>query len=139
METWQLVIAYIFVVWAVVTDIQKREISNVLTGGFLLLGIALSIYNHTLLFMIISVVVTTAIALLLFKMGMFGGGDLKLFIALAAFTGIEWTFSIFFYSLIVSLPLFAFYMIKERTRKPCVPYAIAILGGLAWENISPLL
>lgn len=69
---------------------------------------------------------------------MFGGGDLKLFIALSVFSGLDWTFGVFFYSLLVALPLFAYYMIKDKTWKPCVPYAVAIFGGVIWQNISPL-
>lgn len=139
MVTWQLVVIYFFVSWAVVTDIWKREISNFLVGNLFLIGILTNVFAGTWLFMIVSVMIATIIALILFKIGMYGGGDLKLLIALASFVGLGWVFGVFFYSLIIALPLFAFYMLKDRTWKPCTPYAVAILGGVIWQNLSPLI
>lgn len=89
--------------------------------------------------MIISVVIVTITALILFKIDMYGGGDLKLLIASTSLMGLEWVFGVFFYSLIIALPLFAYYMIKDKTWKPCIPYAVAILGGVIWQNLSPLI
>ena len=138
MEVFHQLVILSLTVWAVITDILKREISNRLVAIFLTYGVLYQVIQGNYISMVISIIITYLISLILFRFNVFGGGDLKFFIALAVCTGLTWTFSAFYYSLIVALPLFAFYMIKTRSWSPSVPYAIAILGGIVWQNFSPL-
>ncbi|WP_047153683.1 prepilin peptidase [Aneurinibacillus tyrosinisolvens] len=138
METFHLLVIIAFTLWAVITDIIKREISNRLVAIFLAYGVIYQVVEGNYVSIIVSLIVTYLISLILFRFNVFGGGDLKFFIALAVCRGLTWTFSAFYYSLIVALPLFAFYMIKTRTWSPSVPYAVAIMGGILWQNYSPL-
>ncbi|MED4728633.1 A24 family peptidase [Aneurinibacillus migulanus] len=138
METIHLLVILSFTLWAVVTDILKREISNRLIVIFLAYGVLYQLIQGNFLSIIISLVVTYVISLVLFRFSVFGGGDLKFFIALSVCTGLSWTFSVFYYSLLTALPLFAFYMIKTRSWSPSVPYAVAILGGVLCQNYWPL-
>lgn len=67
-----------------------------------------------------------------------GGGDSKFLMAAGALMGGDWTFYMFVYSLICSLPLFLLYMLKERDLKPEVPYAPAFLGGVFLQILWPI-
>lgn len=138
-QNWQIIIIYLAVVGAVITDIKKREISDLLCLVLLSFGLIYQIVMGNWLVAIATLGLSFLFSLFLFQIGMFGGGDLKLFIALAVFAGLKFCFGVFFYSLLASLPLFAFYMIKERRRKPNVPYAVAILFGVILEQINPFI
>lgn len=138
-EIWQISLIYFFVVWATITDIKTRDISNRLVGIFLMAGIGVHLSHGTWVDLILSFSISSVLGLLLYRLGMYGGGDLKLLISLAVFSGLTWTFGVFFYSLIAALPLFAFYIIKDRIWKPSVPYAVAILAGVIWQHINPIL
>lgn len=139
MDSWKITVIYSFVIWATITDIRSRNISNRLVVIFLLLGILLHILDRTWVELILSFSIATVFSLLIYKLEMFGGGDLKLLIALSVFSSLDWTFGAFFYSLVSALPLFLFYMIKKKTWKPSIPYAVAILIGIIWQHIDPLI
>lgn len=139
MQTLQLVVILGGLVWAVATDIYYREISDVLCGMLFILGFVYQFMIGSWQEAILSFAITFLVSLLLFRLEVFGGGDLKLFIALAVFGGLPWCFRVFYYSLLAALPLFAVYVVKERNWKPSVPYAVAILGGAILEQFHPLL
>lgn len=139
MQTWQLIVIFSGLIWAVVTDVHYREISNVLCGMLLILGLFYQLSVGSWREAIFAFVLTFLVSLFLFRFEVFGGGDLKLFITLALFGGLPWCFSVFYYSLLVALPLFAIYIVKEKNWKPSVPYAVAILGGAILEQFHPLL
>nr|WP_245203706.1 A24 family peptidase [Ammoniphilus resinae] len=132
-------VVYFFVTWAAITDIKTRNISNRLTGSFLITGIGVNLIYGTWSGLFISFSISFIPALFLYKLGIYGGGDLKFFIALAVFSGLGWSFGVFFYSLIAALPLFLIYIIKERMWKPSVPYAVAIFVGIIWQHIDPMI
>lgn len=136
-----MLIVYFFSIWAVITDIRSRRISNRLVILFLLAGMAVNAAKGLWSGMLVAFLVAAGISLLLYRINesMFGAGDYKFYIALAVLTGLKWSFGAFFYSLLVALPVFAFYMLKDGTKNPSIPYAVPFLGGIIWQQMSPLI
>lgn len=66
----------------------------------------------------------------MYRSKVLGGGVLKLLWGLALAGGPLYGLAVFYDSLLAALPLFLFYMLKEKTSKPSIPYAVAILAGV---------
>ncbi|SFR11750.1 A24 family peptidase [Desulfoscipio geothermicus] len=115
---------------ASVYDLRLRIIPDWLTLPYLVLGLALSLARHGLFYTLVVFAVGFLLCELFFRANVFGGGDLKLFMGIALVDGVQFGFWVFFYSLIASLPLFAYYILKKKTWKVDVPYAVAIFAGL---------
>jgi len=126
---------------AVVYDCKYRVIPDWLVLPYLVLGLVISLVQHG--FIVLAILIAGFLVCeLLFRLGIFGGGDLKLLLGLAAIEGLPFGIWVFYFSLLASLPLFAFYIIKEKSRKVKVPYAVAILAGVFaayyWEGMLKL-
>lgn len=86
----QITITIIFSIMAAIYDVRDNVVPDVLTYGLLFFGLftnlVLSLISNNLKFIlasIISMVITNAITYMLWKLNMWGGGDVKLFTAIA--------------------------------------------------------
>jgi len=111
-------------------DLRTREIPDWITMPLILAGIVFSLVERGLGVTAGTLFIGGALAELLYHQKVFGGGDLKLLLGLTLTGGPLYGLAVFYGSLLAALPLFLFYMLKEKTRKPDVPYAVAILAGL---------
>jgi len=128
---------------AVGYDCKYRTIPDWLVLPYLVLGLVLSLAQHGFILLAIFIA-GFLVCEVLFRLGVFGGGDLKLLLGLAAVEGLSFCLRAFYFSLLASLPLFVFYMIKEKSRKVKVPYAVAILVNskriwAKYKKTQPLL
>ncbi len=108
-------------------DIKARTIPDYLTLPFIIFGIFLTIYNKGFLYGLGLIVITFLVAEILFRLKVFGGGDLKLFIMLIFLLGVTPALLTIYISMLFSLPVFLFYAVKEKTRKPKIPFAVPLL------------
>jgi len=90
LELARVVLCFIFLVYASVSDYRKREVSNMVWVWFAPIGFALTITQFLFLestsllqLYALSVLVTSGFAILLFYAGAFGGADAKGLICLA--------------------------------------------------------
>ena len=86
----QIIITMLFSIIATIYDVKRNIVPNLLTYGLLFFGLIsnlfLSLISNNLKFILasfISMVVTNAITYMLWKLNMWGGGDVKLFTAIA--------------------------------------------------------
>ncbi|WP_407415608.1 prepilin peptidase [Methanobrevibacter sp.] len=86
----QITITILFSIIAAIYDVKDNIVPDVLTYGLLFFGLfsnlVLSLVSNNLKFIlasIISMVITNAITYMLWKLNMWGGGDVKLFTAIA--------------------------------------------------------
>ena len=86
----QITITILFSIMAAIYDVRDNIVPDVLTYSLLFFGlfsnIVLSLISNNLKFIlasIISMVITNAITYMLWKLNMWGGGDVKLFTAIA--------------------------------------------------------
>ena len=111
-------------------DVKTREVPDWITLPLVLAGIFFSLVEHGFLVTGGTLIVGGALAEFLYRYKVFGGGDLKVLLGLALAGGPLYGLAVFYASLLAALPLFLFCMLKERTSKPSVPYALAILAGV---------
>lgn len=111
-------------------DVRAREVPDWITLPLILAGIVFSLVERGFLVTGGTLLIGGALAELLYRYKVFGGGDLKLLLGLALVGGPLYGLAVLYGSLLAALPLFLFYMLKRRTSKPSVPYAVAILAGL---------
>lgn len=123
---------------ATLTDIKKRVIPNWLTGSGFVAGVFIHLSSFSWQWLG-SVLIWGVVSFLVWKSKMFGGGDSKFFIACASVMGGTWTLIFFMYSAITSLPLFLFYMVKERRWRTRIPYAPAMLAAVVWLYVRYLM
>ena len=86
----QITITILFSIMAAIYDVRDNIVPDVLTSSLLFFGLfsnmVLSLISNNLKFIlasIISMVITNAITYMLWKLNMWGGGDVKLFTAIA--------------------------------------------------------
>ena len=86
----QIIITMLFSIMAAIYDVRKNVVPNRLTYSLLLFGLVsnaiLSLISGNIKFILasfISMVITNAITFMLWKLNMWGGGDVKLFTAIA--------------------------------------------------------
>ncbi len=91
---------------AAVTDWRERKVYNWLTYPLVIVGLIL----HTIAFGLsgliaggLTAVIVLIVGLIILPFGWFGGGDIKLMIAIGATVGPAALFEIFFYSLFIGL------------------------------------
>jgi len=111
-------------------DLRTREIPDWITIPLVLAGIIFSLVERGFWVTGGTLLLGGALAEFLYRRKVFGGGDLKLLLGLALAGGPLYGLVVFYASLLAALPLFLFYMIREKTTKPNVPYALAILAGV---------
>lgn len=115
-------------------DIKTREIPDWITFTLILAGIIFSLVDRGFWLTVATVLTGSILCELFYRLRVFGGGDLKLLLGLAMIGGPFYGLAVFYASLLAALPLFLFYMVKDRIIKPNVPYAIAILAGVLWVS-----
>lgn len=113
-------------------DVRDRTIPDWITLPLIAVGVVVSLLRHGWLVTMSTLVIGAVICEVLARGKVFGGGDLKLLWGLAVFGGPLYGFATFYVSLLASLPVFLFYMMRQRTLRPCVPYAIPILLAVLW-------
>lgn len=114
---------------AAIYDLKTRLIPDWITIPYLLLGLAFSLAQHGLSALVIFIALFL-LCEIVYRLNVFGGGDLKLLLGIAFFGGLKFGFLVFYFSLLAALPLFLVYMLKEKSRTVSVPYAVAILAGV---------
>ncbi|MCF8010890.1 MAG: prepilin peptidase [Clostridiales bacterium] len=113
---------------AVYFDIKKREIPDWLTWPVIAGGLIMSMFTYGILKTIAIFVCGLIVCEFLFAV-MLGGGDLKLLLGITLWGGVKYGLLVFYFSLVSALPLFVFYIIKQKKWRASVPYAIAIVCG----------
>lgn len=131
MSVWVL-IAVLAATLAAWHDIRDRTIPNWLTLPLIVLGSIVSLFQRGWLITLCTLIVGTVVCEILARMNAFGGGDLKLLLGLTMLGGPLYGLATFYVSLLAALPVFAVYMIRQRTLRPCVPYAVPILLAVVW-------
>lgn len=111
-------------------DLRARIIPDWLTLPFIVGGTLVSLATRGLWITAGTLLVGGALCEIIYRSGALGGGDLKLLLGVALLTGPLLGAAIAYWSLILSLPIFAFYMVLHRTFRPSVPYALAILAAV---------
>lgn len=94
---------FIFVIVAFIWDVKYQKIPNWLTLGGMLFGLVFHLINGAIegfLFAVTGLLAAGVICLILYGFKAVGAGDVKLFAAIGAFTGIEITLYILMYSII---------------------------------------
>ncbi len=113
-------------------DVKTREIPDWITLTLILSGTIFSLANRGFWLTAGILFLGSIFCELFYYFKVFGGGDLKLLLGLLLAGGPFYSLAVFYVSLLAALPLFLIYMLKEKTRKPSVPYAVAILFGVLW-------
>ena len=131
----QIIITMLFSIIAAIYDVRKNIVPNWLTYSLLLFGLIsnmfLSIISSNIKFILasfISMVITNAITFMLWKLNMWGGGDVKLFTAIATvipsgltinFLNIfpqlsiyPFSFSVVINSIIISFPFLLVFLVQ---------------------------
>lgn len=129
----QITITIVFSIMAAIYDVKDNIVPDVLTYSLLFFGLfsnlVLSMISNNIIFILasfISMVITNAITYMLWKLNMWGGGDVKLFTAIATvipssininFLNIypelsiyPFSFSVVINSVLVSFPFLVFFV-----------------------------
>ena len=120
------------------TDLEHQIIPNEISFGLIVLGIATSIFNQTLLnglagiCLAIVVFLTFTIIMLLFgQRHAFGAGDIKLCLGIGAVWGWQVTaIALYFTFLIGGVVGFYFLVIKKKSKESYYAFAPVIILGL---------
>lgn len=115
-------------------DAKTREIPDWITLTLILAGIVFSLVDRGLGLTAGTLFLGSILCELCYRLNALGGGDLKLLLGLALTGGPLYGLAVFYASLLAALPLFFFYMVKDKMTNPRVPYAIAILAGVLWVS-----
>ncbi|MGP4064996.1 A24 family peptidase [Oceanobacillus sp. M65] len=94
---------FIFVIVAFIWDVRHQKIPNWLTLSGMLFGLVFHLINGAIegfLFAITGLLAAGVICLILYGFKAVGAGDVKLFAAIGAFTGIEIVLYILMYSIV---------------------------------------
>ena len=141
-----LLIVAAFLLYAAISDLKNRRIPNHISIGLivvflvhsLMMIMAGEISFTDLLFSILPALGVFCIGILVFAVGIMGGGDIKLMTAFALFAGHAYLFSFLIYMMIlggaIAILLLFFRKLgnvsKEKSEQ--VPYGIAIAGSGLW-------
>lgn len=129
---------------AVVIDVRTQEIPNELTLGMITAGVALSAFRIVMgefwLLIVPSAAVAIGLSWLLWRAGMFGGGDAKLMMAIALLLPLYGDGTSFLPTFFIMLAVAAFihyfiFGLVAMLRQGRVPYALlfaAVPLGAAW-------
>ena len=112
-------ITLLFLIFASFYDVKKRIVPNFLVISLLGIGLITKIIQaiyfssfSIILNSLISFILTLVVGYILWEVGFFAGGDLKLFAAIALFNPFNLNFLGFMFSLnVISLPIFALTLI----------------------------
>ncbi len=158
----QIVVTVFLAFIAAIYDVRKGIVPDLLTGGLLIFGLGsnvfLSLFSNNIKYIlasIISVVVTYTITYLMWKLNIWGGGDVKLFTGIASVIpfGLNvdylnifpqmslypFSFSVVVNSILVSFPflvVFLCYLVfKKRIFKRNVDFLVNIFNLSSLEYI----
>lgn len=118
-----------------VTDLKSGRICNAVTYPSVILGIVLSLFFTSPGFgqSAIGVIATLFLYGMLYKLGGFGAGDVKLMAAIGAFKGFPFVIYSSFY-IIVAACVFGLFVLAWKGRLfPAVKWA----GGMLWGMVIP--
>lgn len=97
------ILLLIFVLIAFYTDARKGIIPNILTFSFMIVGILYHLINNGvsgLIFSLFGLIVGFVVLFILYVIGAVGAGDVKLFCAIGAISGVEFLLYSCMYSII---------------------------------------
>ncbi|WP_374713222.1 A24 family peptidase [Symbiobacterium terraclitae] len=113
-------------------DVRTRTIPDRLTVPLLALGSLVSLHLRGPWITAGTLLIGGALCELIYRTGALAGGDLKLLLGFALLCGPVAGVYILYLSLLAALPLFLFFMLRYRTLRPSIPYAVAILAAVTW-------
>jgi len=132
-------------IWAAVTDLKHRKISNnlslMISGLFVVSSLLFLVqgaeWKSVLLWPTLSAALVFAVGAGLFAAGLMGGGDVKLIAATALFAGPALSLPLVLYVTVaggfIALLTFLHAKLKsEQNDPPEVPYGVAITAGGLW-------
>lgn len=155
-----IIAAAYLVIRAAISDIRQRKISNKLNIGLTLCGALYCLlvwlsghsFSHAILYPLLTSVGLFAFGLVLFALGMMGGGDVKMIAALGLFIGPKLVLSFLFITAIAGgfVALVTLIHVKVRSRPnetetevapqtSSVPYGVAIAVASIWIFVRILL
>ncbi|USD38811.1 MULTISPECIES: prepilin peptidase [Ferrimonas] len=131
-------------VWIALTDVRLRRISNLQTGLMLLVCGTLALSSGQGWVGLQSLALASAIGVVLFVLGVWGGGDTKLYAAMAPlFSPTELLYAsvwmMGFGGLLAVFYLIKYRLINRSKEDPGLPYGLAILLGMGFQLLISAL
>ena len=122
---------------SVITDLKKDKIYNAAVIPFMLLGLATGMFSYGLTGLgdsLISMVVTLGILIPVFLIRGIGAGDVKLFVALAAFLPVRGMISCIVCSFFIGACISVAAILAEGTKRKTIHFAVPIfLSGVLYS------
>ncbi len=136
----QITVTVLFCAAAVIFDVRKNIVPNMLTYGLLIFGIMsnvfLSLISNNIKFIlasIISALVTYVVTYMMWQLNIWGGGDVKLFTAIASVIPFET--SIDFLNVFPQLSVYPFsFSVVVNSILVSFPFLVAFLTYLIFKN-----
>lgn len=136
----QITVTVLFCAMAVIFDVRKNIVPNMLTYGLLIFGIMsnvfLSLISNNIKFIlasIISALVTYVVTYMMWQLNIWGGGDVKLFTAIASVIPFET--SIDFLNVFPQLSVYPFsFSVVVNSILVSFPFLVAFLTYLIFKN-----
>ena len=136
----QIIITMLFCILAVIFDVKKGFVPDMLTGNLLAFGFISNIFLAILtsnikyiLASIISVVITFAITYLLWQLNIWGGGDVKLFTGIASV--IPFGFNLEFLNVFPELSIYPFsFSVVINSILVSFPFLVIFVTHLILKN-----
>lgn len=132
---------------AAVTDLRRRQIDNWLNAGIAagapVFWIATSLSLGEIGFQLAIALCALAVFAGLFALGLMGGGDVKLLVALALWVKPLWFLQLIMVMAVaggaLTLVFGAWHLAQRRRDRAAIPYGIAISGAALWVLASQYL
>lgn len=136
----QIIITIVFCILAVIFDVKKGIVPDSLTGILLVFGIIsnilLAIFSSNIKYIlasIISVVITYTITYLMWQLNIWGGGDVKLFTAIASV--IPFGFNLEFLNIFPVLSIYPFsFSVVINSVLVSFPFLVVFVAYLIFKN-----
>lgn len=117
MEEQKILLLLIILLISGITDMLKGKIYNWITFPGIVMGFALSYYYNGwsgLISSLAAFIITAVIFIVLYVLGGFGAGDVKLMMAIASIVGLRFIFPLIFYSVIAGGIMANIVIIKHK-------------------------
>ena len=136
----QIVVTVFLAFIAAIYDVRKGIIPDLLTGGLLIFGLGsnvfLSLFSNNIKYIlasIISVVVTYTITYLMWKLNIWGGGDVKLFTGIASV--IPFGLNVDYLNIFPQMSLYPFsFSVVVNSILVSFPFLVVFLCYLVFKN-----